>query len=80
MRVACSTHLHLHAMLLSPTACTSQLSGLWWLSAALLVVYVTQNVAAATQVLCASDASHEKVDPVAAPEGVPNGERVMVSG
>ena len=45
----------------------------------LLIVY-TQTSAAATQVLCASDASHEKVDPVAAPEGVPNGERVMVSG
>lgn len=31
-------------------------------------------------VLCASDASHEKVDPITPPAGVPNGERVMVPG
>jgi aminoacyl tRNA synthase complex-interacting multifunctional protein 1 len=35
---------------------------------------------AAVQVLCASNDSHDKVDPITPPEGVPCGERITFEG
>lgn len=32
------------------------------------------------QVLCAANAAHDQVDPVAVPMGVPNGERIKFEG
>lgn len=71
----------------APIPCSLHLASVWhvaqrWFAGnrRLLVLRNYQKLSAVTQVLCASDASHEKVDPIAAPEGVPVGERVMVSG
>ena len=51
-----------------------------WLGSCQLEVLVSVQVMSYGMVLCASDAEHEKVEPVAVPEGVPVGEKVTFEG
>ena len=51
-----------------------------WLGSCPPVVLLSVQVMSYGMVLCASDAAHEQVEPVAVPDGVPVGEKVSFEG